>query len=71
MFASVRDRLTARLRKTERGFSRENPEMKAIAKLAGLSIHTVQSAAMQRRELTSYTEPRIREAIMGRRYVKS
>jgi hypothetical protein len=68
---SVQRRLADLLRSTERGFSRDNPELIKIAKLAKLSIHTVQSAAMGRRKLTEYTEPRIQSAILGRRYVKS
>jgi hypothetical protein len=68
---STQDRLVKLLKATPRGFSRDNPELVRIAKLAKLSVHTVQSAAMQRRDLTAFTEPRIAAAIVGKRYVKS
>lgn len=46
---------------------RGNPEMARMARLSGLSIHTVQSLALQRREFSADHARRIERAIQGKR----
>ncbi len=66
MSDTTASRLKARLLKKDKHLGRCGDEMKRLADLSTLSVHTLQSVAMGRKQLSEDSRHKVREALAGR-----